>query len=71
MFLYLLSTVFESNKRPVNVFLCLQAACINTLVWFGFELATFSCVSLSNIQALRMRVKVSCLATTYLRFLNE
>ena len=35
--------------RPVNVFLCLQAACVEGLVWLGFEVAAFGCVSVSSI----------------------
>ena len=37
------------NKRRVNVFLCLQAACVDALVLVGFKVAAFVCVSLSNI----------------------
>lgn len=37
------------NKRPVNTFLCLQAACVEDLVLTSFEVTEFDCVSLSNI----------------------
>ena len=46
--LWQFTAVFESNKRPVNVFLSLQVACVEGLVLVGFEVAVFSYVFLSS-----------------------
>ncbi len=42
------TAVFKPNKRPVNVFLCLQAACIDILILVDFEVAAYDCVFLSS-----------------------
>ena len=62
------NAVFQPNKRPVNVFLCLQAACVEGLVWLGFEVAAFGCVSVSSIANARDGVLSDC---CILCFTNE
>ena len=64
------TAVFKPNKRPVNVFLCLQAACIDILILVGFEVAAFGYLSLTNT-SMRMRVLLFCSISRCLKLIND
>ena len=63
MFLYLLSTVFESNKRPVNVFYVYRPLVL--ILWYELALNWLHS-AMFLYQALRIHVLVSCSATACL-----